>query len=147
MYFLTLTKEKRIGCWDGRVPQRDELSETVGFIIAGPEKKALFITDIDKWHHWERNIIDEIGKVDYAFVDATFYSGEEINRADISQIPHPFIIESLELFSVLGMEERKKVYFIHFNHTNPVLDSSSREYMHVLEQGFRIAAINEVFGL
>lgn len=129
------------------VPHRDELSETVGFIIEGPRKKVLFITDIDKWHHWDRSIIDEIRKVDYAFLDATFYSGEEINRSDISQIPHPFIVESLELFSELNMEERKKVYFIHFNHTNPVLDSSSKEYSHVLKQGFRIAAINDVFGL
>jgi pyrroloquinoline quinone biosynthesis protein B len=129
------------------VPHRDELSETVGFIIRGPRKKVLFIPDIDKWHLWERNIIDEIRKVDYAFLDATFYSGEEINRRDISQIPHPSIIESLELFSELSMEERQKVCFIHFNHTNPVLNSSSREYMHVLEQGFRLAGINEVFGL
>jgi pyrroloquinoline quinone biosynthesis protein B len=129
------------------VPHRDEMSETVGFLIKGPEKKALFIPDIDKWERWDKSIIEEIRGVDYAFLDATFYSGEEINRRDISQIPHPFIIESLELFSGLSMEERQKVYFLHFNHTNPVLDRESKEAKHVLEQGFRLAGINEVFGL
>lgn len=129
------------------VPHRDEMSETVGFLIKGPEKKALFIPDIDKWEKWDKSIIEEIRGVDYAFLDATFYSGEEINRRDISQIPHPFIIESLELFSELSMEERQKIYFLHFNHTNPVLDRESKEAKHVLEQGFRLAGINEVFGL
>jgi pyrroloquinoline quinone biosynthesis protein B len=129
------------------VPHRDEMSETVGFLIKGPEKKALFIPDIDKWDRWDKSIIEEIRGVDYAFLDATFYSGDEINRRDISQIPHPFIVESLELFSGLSMEERQKIYFLHFNHTNPVLDSESKETKHVLEQGFRLARINEVFGL
>lgn len=129
------------------VPHRDELSETVGFLIEGPQKKALFIPDIDKWHLWDRNIIDEIANVDYAFVDATFYSGEEINRRDISQIPHPFIVESLELFSGLSMEERGKIHFIHFNHTNPVLDRESMEAKLVLEQGFRLAEAGAVFGM
>jgi pyrroloquinoline quinone biosynthesis protein B len=129
------------------VPHRDELSETIGFFIEGPQKKALFIPDIDKWHLWERDIIDEIRKVDYAFLDATFYSGEEINRRDISQIPHPFIIESLELFSQLSKEERSKIYFIHFNHTNPVIDRESSEAKHLLGEGFNLARIDEVFGL
>ena len=38
---------------------------------------------------------EEIKKVDYAFLDATFYSGKEINNRDISEIPHPFIIENI----------------------------------------------------
>jgi hypothetical protein len=32
-----------------RVPHRDEYSETVGFTIAGPERKVVYIPDIDKW--------------------------------------------------------------------------------------------------
>ncbi|WP_233265928.1 MBL fold metallo-hydrolase [Formosa sp. L2A11] len=75
------------------VPHRDEYSETVGYKIKGPNKTALFIPDIDKWRKWDKDIIEEIKNVDYAFVDATFYSGMEMNNRDISQIPHPFIIE------------------------------------------------------
>ena len=31
------------------VPHRDEFSETVGFLIEGQSKRALYIPDIDKW--------------------------------------------------------------------------------------------------
>lgn len=129
------------------VPHRDEYSETVGYRIKGPNKTALFIPDIDKWNKWDKSIVEEIKKVDYAFLDATFYSGKEINNRDISQIPHPFIIESLEMFKTLDSIERKKVIFIHFNHTNPVIDLKNNEAKNVLDQGFNIGSINEVYDL
>jgi pyrroloquinoline quinone biosynthesis protein B len=129
------------------VPHRDEYSETVGYKIKGPNKTALFIPDIDKWEKWEYDIISEIQKVDYAFLDATFYSGEEINNRDISQIPHPFIIESLEKFKNLSKEEKNKIIFIHFNHTNPVINPESEASKFVIEQGFHIARINNVYEL
>jgi pyrroloquinoline quinone biosynthesis protein B len=129
------------------VPHRDEFSETVGYTIIGPLKKVLFIPDIDKWEKWSTNIIDAVAKVDYAFVDATFYDGEEINNRDISTIPHPFIIESMDLFKDLPAAEKKKIYFIHFNHTNPVINKTSKQYQQVIEQGFNVAAINTVIRL
>ncbi len=129
------------------VPHRDEYSETVGYLIIGPNKKALFIPDIDKWEKWEKGIIDEISKVDYAFIDATFFDGEELNNRDISEIPHPFIIESIAKFRDLSSDEKSKIYFIHFNHTNPVLDSKSSQALYVLSQGFNIAQINDVIKL
>ncbi len=129
------------------VPHRDEYSETVGYIIKGPNKSALFIPDIDKWEKWNKNIIEEIKKVDYAFLDATFYSGKEIDTRDISQIPHPFIIESLEMFKELSKKEKNKIILIHFNHTNPVINPDSDETKNVLNQGFRIGKINDVFEL
>jgi pyrroloquinoline quinone biosynthesis protein B len=121
------------------VPHRDEFSETVGYKIEGPNKKALFIPDIDKWTKWDEEIVEEIKKVDYAFVDATFFDAEEIQNRDISQIPHPFVIESMELFKDLEKEEKNKIYFIHFNHTNPLLNKDSKEYKRVIEQGYHIA--------
>lgn len=129
------------------VPHRDEYSEAVGFKINGPKKTALFIPDIDKWEKWEKDIIKEIEKVDYAFLDATFYSGKEINNRDISQIPHPFIIESLEKFKNLDKANKNKVIFIHFNHTNPVIDLNSDEAQKVTKAGFRIGSPNDVFEL
>mgnify|MGYP003146098151 FL=1 len=129
------------------VPHRDEFSETVGYKIQGPNKAALFIPDIDKWEKWETNISEAIKKVDYAFVDATFYDGEEINTRDISEIPHPFIIESMSLLENLPSEEKKKLFFIHFNHTNPVIDPTSEAFNQVLKNGFNIARINTVIKL
>ncbi|PZX49156.1 MBL fold metallo-hydrolase [Algoriphagus chordae] len=130
-----------------RVPHRDEYSETVGYKIIGPSKTALFIPDIDKWEKWERDIIDEIKRVDYAFVDATFFSGKELNNRDMAEIPHPFILESMEKFKTLSAEDKAKVVFIHFNHTNPVIDPTSEESKMVLSKGFRIARIRDVFEL
>jgi len=129
------------------VPHRDEYSETVGYRIKGPNKSALFIPDIDKWEKWDKNIIDEIKKVDYAFLDATFYSGKEIDSRDISQIPHPFIIESLEKFKHLSKEEKNKIIFIHFNHTNPVINKNSIETRTIIEQGYRIGRFEDIFEL
>ena len=121
------------------VPHRAEFSETVGYIIHGPNKKLLFIPDIDKWYLWGKSIIDEIKKVDYALLDATFYDEKEINYRDISEIPHPFVIESLELFKNLKLKEKKKIYFIHLNHTNPLLQSDSDEYKNLISKGFNVA--------
>lgn len=129
------------------VPHRDEFSETVGYRITGPHKKALFIPDIDKWEKWTAAIIDEIAKVDYVFIDGTFYDAAEINNRDISTIPHPFIIESMNLFKDLPAAEKKKIYFIHFNHTNPVIDKMSNRYQQVIQNGFNIAEVYTVFSL
>lgn len=129
------------------VPHRDEYSETVGLRIQGPNKSALFIPDIDKWDKWKKDIVEEIQKVDYAFLDATFYSGKEINNRDISEIPHPFVVESLEKFKDLNATEKAKIIFIHFNHTNPLLNPNSEESQKVLDKGFKIGRINDVFEL
>lgn len=130
-----------------KVPHRDEYSETVGYKIKGPNKKVLFIPDIDKWSKWDKNIIEEISKVDYAFIDATFYDAEEINYRDISQIPHPFVIESISLLDTLPRSEKKKIYFIHFNHTNPLLNKQGKQAQYVLEKGFKIAQPFDIIAL
>ena len=121
------------------VPHRDEYSETVGYKIIGPNKTALFIPDIDKWEKWQTSILDLIKEVDYAFLDGTFYDSEEINHRDISEIPHPFIVESLELFKDLNILDKKKIYFIHLNHTNPALDKSSIPFKNIISKGFNVA--------
>ena len=41
----------------------------------------------------------------------------------------------------------KKVIFIHFNHTNPVIDLKNNEAKNVYDQGFNIGRINEVYDL
>jgi len=126
-----------------QVPHRDEFSETVGYKIIGPHKSVLFIPDIDKWEKWETSIVSEIAKVDYAFLDATFYDGDEINTRDISQIPHPFVVETIGLFEALSKLEKQKIYFIHFNHTNGLLNDESASYKEVLKKGFHVAQFNQ----
>ena len=129
------------------VPHRDEYSETVGYKIIGPNKTALFIPDIDKWEKWEISIVELVKEVDYAFLDGTFYDAKEINNRDISEIPHPFIIESLELFKNLSVVDKNKVYFIHLNHTNPAIDKSSAPFKNITSKGFNVAEGNMEFSL
>lgn len=129
------------------VPHRDEYSETVGYLISGPSKKALFVPDIDKWHRWDRSLISLIDRVDYAFLDATFFSGAELNNRPMSQVPHPSILETMELLSAAPRAQRQKVYFLHFNHTNPVLKHGSGAAQKVLDAGFNLAEKHQRFPL
>ena len=128
------------------VPHRDEFSETVGYKIEGKNKSALFIPDINKWSLWEKNIVEEVKKVDYAFLDATFFKEGEINRP-MSEVPHPFIEETVDLFKNESLTTKNKVIFIHFNHTNPALQSNSRERDELELLGFRFATEGQRFKL
>ena len=127
------------------VPHRDEFSETVGFKIFGKNKTALFIPDIDKWSKWKRSIVEEIKAVDYAFLDGTFYQNGEIPGRDMSLIPHPFMEESMLIFDSLSEKEKSKIYFIHFNHTNPVLQDKSEAKNEVERRGFHVADEGQIF--
>ena len=129
------------------VPHRDEYSETVAYWIEGPTKKALFIPDIDKWEKWDRDIKALIRQVDYAFIDATFYHTAEVNYRDIREIPHPFVSESLKYFQDLSSKDKNKIYFIHLNHTNPLLDPSSLESRDIQLRGYHVARIGMNFNL
>ncbi len=120
------------------IPHRDEFSETVGYKISGSKKTALFIPDIDKWHTWKKSIIEEVKKVDYAFLDATFFNQKEVKRA-MTEVPHPFIEETIDLFKNETTETKNKVIFIHFNHTNPALQKNSIEKSNAEKLGFKFA--------
>ena len=124
------------------VPHRDEFSETVGFIIEGPHKKLLFIPDIDKWEKWRTDIVSLIKEVDHALIDGTFFSAAEVGNRNITEIPHPLVQESMQLFNSLSAKEKEKIMFIHLNHTNPLLNEQSEETKLVKSKGFRIAEIN-----
>jgi pyrroloquinoline quinone biosynthesis protein B len=120
------------------VPHRDEFSETVGYKIEGKNKTALFIPDINKWEKWNKSIVEEVQKVDYAFLDATFFKEGELNRP-MSEIPHPFIAETIHVFKDEAIATKNKVIFIHFNHTNPALQNTSKVKTTAEKLGFRFA--------
>ena len=101
------------------VPHRDEFTDTVGFLIEGPTNKALYIPDIDQWPKWTRRIREEADKVDYAFLDGTFATTDEIPGRSVVDIPHPLITVTRDLLQGV----RAKVFFIHLNHTNKQIDA------------------------
>ena len=125
-----------------QVPHRDEYSETAAYIIEGKNKKALFIPDIDKWEKWDRDLSQLAKEFDFLLIDATFYDSKEINR-DISEIPHPLVTETIDLLSGLDLKNRNKVYFIHMNHTNMMLNPDSELSKLVTSKGFNIARLGQ----
>jgi len=128
------------------VPHRDEYSETVGYKIQGKRKVALFIPDINKWKDWDKDIIEEVKKVDYAFVDASFFKDGELDR-DMSKIPHPFTTETTTVFENESIATKGKIYFIHFNHTNPTIRDTHPLKDSIQNLGFNFAKQGDRFDL
>jgi pyrroloquinoline quinone biosynthesis protein B len=124
------------------VPHRQEYSDVAGFVIKGPNRSVLYVTDIDKWELWDKmgtRVEDMVAGVDVAYLDGTFFATGEIPGRDMSTFPHPFIADSMDRFRGLPAEERAKIRFIHLNHTNPALwaDSSARRVIE--NRGFHVA--------
>jgi len=129
-----------------KVPHRDEYSETVGYLIKGKNKTALYVPDIDKWSKWNRSIVALVKKVDYAFLDGTFFADGELPRP-MSEVPHPFVSETAALLGSLPLKERQKVYFIHLNHSNPARNSDFKGRLDLERLGFQFAAFGLSFDL
>jgi pyrroloquinoline quinone biosynthesis protein B len=144
---LTVQLNDRVSITPFLVPHRDEYTETVGYRVDGPSRSAIYISDIDKWDRWDESIIDKISEVSAAYLDATFYTEGEIPGRSMKDIPHPFIEESMQLFDSLPPTEKAKVHFIHFNHTNPVLNPDSDARKRVEDAGYHVAEQLEIFEL
>ena len=128
-----------------KVPHRDEFSETVGYQINGPNKSLVFIPDIDKWEKWNKDISLMVEKNDFSLLDGTFYDINELPGRDMSKIPHPFIVESME--KLKNVANKSGVYFIHLNHTNPALNKQSNATKKIRNNGFNVARRNQKFHL
>ncbi len=128
------------------VPHRDEFSETAGFQINTRKKGILFIPDIDKWEKWDRDIVEIVRSegIDYAFIDATFFKDGELPNRSIEEVPHPFVEETMELFNNEYRSVKRKIQFIHLNHTNPLLFDKQTK-IDVLEQGYGIAEQGRIY--
>jgi pyrroloquinoline quinone biosynthesis protein B len=120
------------------VPHRDEFSETVGFRIESGSKSLIFIPDIDKWQKWSTPLEDLVRSADYLLLDGTFFSDGEIDRP-MSEVPHPFVSETMEMLRTIPRNERSRIYFIHFNHSNPLVQGNKRKLREVRQKGFRVA--------
>ncbi len=128
-----------------KVPHRHEYTDTYGFIFKGPQKKLLYIPDVDKWNKMNISIRELISSVDYAIIDGTFYSPSELNLRDMSEVKHPLIPESISLLKNLAM--KTKIIFTHFNHTNLILDDDGNEKQEVEENGFLTGKRGMIFEL
>lgn len=121
------------------VPHRNEFSETYGFWIEGPNRKILYIPDIDSWQAWDVNIYNAAKEADVCILDATFHSITEIEEMgrNYKEIPHPVMTETMDRLQ--DLVEETAIYFTHFNHTNPAIDPLHPFTKQVKERGFHIA--------
>ena len=118
------------------VPHRDEYSETVGFVIerasvgggtaveGAASVRALYLPDIDKWERWDSagtRLEDVLEQVNVAWIDGTFMQDGEIPGRAMDEIPHPFMVETMERIEARAPHLKHRVRFIHLNRTNPAL--------------------------
>jgi pyrroloquinoline quinone biosynthesis protein B len=108
----------------------DKSSDMAGFRILGPDRSLLFIPDIDQW---EDRFLEIVDSVDYAFVDATFYSERKGSKI------HPLIKDSMAFFKDIAGRRKTKVYFIHFNHNNVLLSGDRAIRTKIEAAGFYMA--------
>jgi pyrroloquinoline quinone biosynthesis protein B len=131
------------------VPHRDEYTDTMAFLIRGPHKTLLYVPDTDSWKTWARPLTEvlEAEKVDYALLDATFYSPDELPDRDVSKIKHPLITVSMDLLEPLVKSGKLRVWFTHLNHSNPALDQGGAARKAIEARGFRVLDEGDEFGL
>lgn len=128
------------------VPHRDEISDTVGYVISGPERSVLWLPDIDSWEAWDAtgtHLEDMLAMVDIAWIDATFWDDDELDR-DMSLIPHPRARATLTRLGSSRPDLLNRVRFVHLNHTNPLLDLMSPQTHTAEATGARVAAQGDV---
>tara|TARA_Y100001970_G_scaffold268694_1_gene360261 strand:- start:855 stop:1724 length:870 start_codon:yes stop_codon:yes gene_type:complete len=126
------------------VSHRNEMSETVGYKIFSKKNSIVYLPDIDSWDDPYLDIIECVKNNDILILDGTFYDINELGVRNILDIPHPTIKDSINRFSMLGMSDRNKIYFTHFNHTNDVIrDSESRKVL--VNEGYNITNDGDVF--
>ncbi len=130
-----------------QVPHRDEFSDTVGFLIAGPESSALYLPDIDKWTRWERPLGSVLEDVDLAFLDGTFFGPGELPGRNMADVPHPFIVETLRTLEGSSAATLDKVHFTHLNHSNPAADPEGPAAKTVREAGAHVLGEGALFAL
>ncbi|HEY4228735.1 MAG TPA: MBL fold metallo-hydrolase, partial [Thermoanaerobaculia bacterium] len=128
-----------------RVPHRDEDSDTVAFLIRGPERRVLWLPDIDKWEKWDRSLTDLLSDPALtAFVDGTFFSADEIPGRSTAEIPHPLVPETAALLARGQGSPAGRLFFVHLNHTNRLLwdrnalDSLAKAGLGIAAEGQRL---------
>jgi pyrroloquinoline quinone biosynthesis protein B len=125
------------------VPHRDEYSETAGFRIEMNSEEFFFIPDINKWERWDTDIRDIVAHATAVLIDGTFYADGELPGRSMGEVPHPFVTETMALFGESTIKRlppgvTEKIWFIHLNHTNPLLWDKDKQD-EVRSKGFNIA--------
>lgn len=132
-----------------QVPHRDEFSETIGCMLRLKDahsdvppvelapgqmmqqtltkpRQLLYIPDIDAWEKWfpqqtAMRMQQLFSECDHVLIDGTFMNGKELGQTRMKEVPHPFIDDSQQLMSGFPEPLKRKISFIHLNHSNPMM--------------------------
>ena len=136
-----------------RIPHRAELSDMHAFIIRGPSKSLLFLTDHDTWNetltvHDRSSIRELLAKlnVDIALIDGTFWSEDELAGRNQATVPHPPVLQTLKMLGEKKQDD-PDIIFTHLNHTNPLYNRGSEQYAEVERLGWSVAYQGQRFTL
>jgi pyrroloquinoline quinone biosynthesis protein B len=128
------------------VPHREEFSDTVGYLFRGPQRRLLYIPDIDRWEPLSPPLEVLARRADYLLLDGSFWDPAlELAARDPKLVPHPPVPETMARLGSLGGERR--VVFIHLNHTNPLWDRDSLERKQVERAGMKVGEEGDRFPL
>lgn len=126
-------------------PHHNEFTETIGFWIEGPNKKAFTFQILTSGINGTRTYTLHAKKL--FLLDAIFHSTVDLEKVGRSygDIPHPLMTEKMGLLK--DLTDQTEIYFTHLNHTNPASDSARLVQHEIEAKGFHIADENMEFTL
>ncbi len=136
---LTFTLDAGVRVTPFTVPHRDEDSDTVGFMIAGPRHSIVYVPDTDTWATWSVAALETLAACDTALIDGTFFAAGELPGRDVRAIGHPLMVETMDRLGEDVRAGRLRVLFTHLNHSNHALDPDGPERRAIRERGFDLA--------
>lgn len=122
------------------VVHRGELSDTLGYLVHGPERTLMCVPDADRWEGWPVPFDELLARADVALLDGSFWSHDELGHRPQGEVPHPPVSRTLERLA--GRPDLPEILFYHLNHTNPLWDPEAPERA-ALPEGFSVAATGQ----
>lgn len=117
------------------VPHRAEHTDTMAWSVSA-DFSVLYVPDIDAWRAWPE-ALTTITRHDVALVDGTYYNDDELPGRQLADVPHPTMLETMELLS--GRSGQTRIVLTHLNRSNPAGDPSSGAANSVRSAGLEVA--------
>jgi pyrroloquinoline quinone biosynthesis protein B len=124
------------------VPHRAEFSDTVAFLVRGPQRALFYCPDIDRWEQWGESLPHFLKEVDIALLDGTFFSADELPGRDMHEITHPLVTDTAARVAGTACA----ITFIHLNHSNALLREEAPQRW-LAEQGMGVGIAGRCWGL
>jgi pyrroloquinoline quinone biosynthesis protein B len=85
---------------------------------------------------------------DLAFLDGTFYDVGELPGRDMSEVPHPLVVDTLRRLRGLRRGEgTPRIVLVHLNHTNPLWAENSPARAAVEAAGLAVGRQGDAYEL